>query len=83
MYKTGQSGRFLGRLLKPLLKNGLSLIKNLKLEPFKPLNLLNHFLIPLLLTAAASATDAAIQRKMLGSVLWRIWFIDKRRLPNN
>ena len=47
-----QSGGFLGRLLGPLLKTGLSLIKNV----IKPLA--KSFLIPLGLTAAASAADA-------------------------
>ena len=42
-----QSGGFLGRLLGPLLKTGLSLIKNV----IKPLA--KSFLIPLGLTAAA------------------------------
>ena len=44
-----QSGEFLGRLLGPLLKTGLSLIKNV----IKPLA--KNVLIPLGLTAAASA----------------------------
>ena len=47
-----QSGGFLSRLLGPLLKTGLSLIKNV----IKPLA--KSFLIPLGLTAAASAADA-------------------------
>ena len=49
-----QSGGFLGRLLGPLLKTGLPLIKNV----IKPLA--KSVLIPLALTAAASAADAAI-----------------------
>ena len=57
----GQSRRFLGNLLGPLLKIGLSLIGNL----LKPLA--KSFLIPLGLTAAASATDSAIHKKMFGS----------------
>ena len=61
LYKTGQSGRFLGRILEPLLKTGLPLIRNV----FKPLA--KSVLIPLGLTAAASATDAAIHKKMFGS----------------
>ena len=52
--KIGQSGAFLGRLLGPLLKTGLTLIGN-GLKPFAKSDL-----IPLGLTAAASATDAAI-----------------------
>ena len=50
--KMMQSGGFLGRLLGPLLKTGLPLIKNV----IKPLS--KSFLIPLGLTAAAA--DARI-----------------------
>ena len=53
-HKIGQSEGFLGRLLGPLLKTGLSLIRNV----FK--TLARSILIPLGLTAAASATDAVI-----------------------
>ena len=56
-----QSGGFLGRLLGPLLKTGLPLISNV----IKPLA--KSVLIPLGLTAAASAVDAGIHRKVLGS----------------
>ena len=56
-----QSGGFLGRLLGPLLKTGLQLIKNV----IKPLA--KSVLIPLGLTAAASAADAGIHKKILGS----------------
>ena len=49
-----QSGDFLGRFLGPLLKTGLPLIKNV----IKPLA--KSVLIPLGLTAAASAVDAGI-----------------------
>ena len=56
-----QSGGFLGKLLGPLLKTGLPLIKNV----IKPLA--KSVLIPLGLTAAASAADAGIQKKILGS----------------
>ena len=52
-----QSGGFLGRLLGPLLKTELPLIKNV----FKPLA--KSVLIPLGLTAAASAADAGIHKK--------------------
>ena len=52
-----QSGGFLGKLLGPLLKTGLPLIKNV----IKPLA--KSVLIPLGLTAAASAADAGIQKK--------------------
>ena len=61
MHKIGQSGGFLGRLLGPLLKTGLPLIGNV----LKPLA--KSVLIPLGLTAAASATDAAIHKKMFWS----------------
>ena len=56
-----QSGGFLGRLIGPLLKTGLPLIKNV----IKPLA--TSVLIPLRLTAAASAADAGIHKKILGS----------------
>ena len=56
-----QSGGFLGRLLGPLLKTGLPLMKNV----IKPLA--KSVLIPLGLTAAASAEDAGILKKILGS----------------
>ena len=56
-----RSGGFLSRLLGPLLKTGLPLIKNV----VKPLA--KSLLIPLRLTAAASATDAGIYKKILGS----------------
>ena len=55
-----QSGGFLGRLLGPLLKTGLPLIGNVKYKA-------KSVLIPLGLTTAASATDAAIHKKMFGS----------------
>ena len=51
------SGGFLGRLLVPLLKTGLPLIKNAN----KPLA--KSVLIPLGLTAAASVADARIHKK--------------------
>ena len=51
------SGGFLGRLLGPLLKTGLRLIKNV----IKPL--VKSVLIPLGLTAAASAADVGIYKK--------------------
>ena len=56
-----QSGGFLGKLLGPLLKTRLPLIKNV----IKPLA--KSVLIPLGLTAAASAADAGIHTKILGS----------------
>ena len=51
---------FLGRLFGPLLKTGLSLMKHV----LKPLT--KRVLIGLRLTAAASTTDAAIQKKSFG-----------------
>ena len=56
-----QSGGSLGRLLGPLLKTGLPLMKSL----IKPLA--KSVLIPLGLTASASAADAGIHKKILGS----------------
>ena len=56
-----QTGGFLSRLLGRLLKTGLPLIKNV----IKPLA--KSLLIPLGLTAAASAADAGINKKILGS----------------
>ena len=54
-----QSGGFLDRLLGPLLKERLHLIKNV----IKPLA--KNVLIPLGLTAPASAADAGIHKKNL------------------
>ena len=56
-----QSGGFLGRLLGLLLKTGLPLIKNVIKS------LAKSGLIPLGLTVAASAADAGIHKKVLGS----------------
>ena len=56
-----QSGGFLSRLLGPLLKTGLPLMKSV----IKPLA--KSVLIPLGLTAAAAAADAGIHKKILGS----------------
>ena len=61
MHKIGQSGGLLGRLLGPLLKTGLLLIGNVLKR------LAKSVLIPLRLTAAASATDAAIHKKITES----------------
>ena len=58
MHQIGQSGGFLGRLLEPLLKTGLPYFKNV----LKPL--VKNVLIPLGLTAAASATVAAISKNI-------------------
>ena len=56
-----QSGGFLSRLLGPLLKTGLPLTKNV----IKPLA--KSVSISLGLTAAVSAADAGIHKKILGS----------------
>ena len=56
-----QQGGFLGKLLGSLLKTGLLLMKSV-ITP-----LAKSVLIPLGLTAAASAADAGIHKKMLGS----------------
>ena len=61
LHKIGQPRGFLGRLSGLLLKAGLSLIGNV----LKPLA--KSDLIPLGLTATASATDAAIHKKFFGS----------------
>ena len=55
--KKKQSGGFLGRLLGPLLKIGLPLMKNV----IRPLA--KSVLIQLGLTAAASAADGGIHKK--------------------
>ena len=61
LHEIEQSGGLLGRFLRPLLKTGLPLIGNvLKL-------LTKCILIPLWLTAAASAADAGIHKKMFES----------------
>ena len=51
-----QLGGFLGRLPGPSLKTGLPLMKNV-LKPSA-----KSVLVPLVLTAATSATDSAIQK---------------------
>ena len=58
MHKKGQSGGFLGRLLGPLLKPGLPLMKNV----LKPLA--QRVLISLGLIVAALATSVAIDKKI-------------------
>ena len=60
MHKIGQSRGFPGRSLESLLKTGLLLIGNV-LKPFA-----EQVLIPLGLTAAVAATDAAIHKKIFG-----------------
>ena len=61
LHKIGQLGRFLGRHLGQLLKTGLSLMKNVVKS------LAKSVIIPLGLTAAASATDAAIEKIFFAS----------------
>ena len=61
LHKIVQSRGFLGRLLRPLLKTELSLIRNVLIP------LTKSILIPLGLIAAVSATDAAIHKNMFGS----------------
>ena len=56
-----QSGGFLSKLLGPLLKTGLPLIKNV----IKPIA--KGVLVPLGFTTAASAADAGIHKKILES----------------
>ena len=56
-----QSGGCLGKLLGPLLKTGLPLVKSVIIP------LTKSVLIPLGLTAAAAAVDAGIHKKILGS----------------
>ena len=56
-----QSGEFLGRLLGPLLKSELPLIKNV-IKPFA-----KSVLNPLGLAAAALAADTGIHIKVLAS----------------
>ena len=51
-----QSGGFLGKILGPLLKTGLPLLKSV----IKPLGLLG-------ITVASSAIDAGVQKKIYGS----------------
>ena len=51
-----QSGEFIGRILGPLLKTGLPLIKNVIKS------LAKSFLIPLRLTAAVLSADAGIHK---------------------
>ena len=58
LHEIEQSGRFLGRLLGPILKTGLPLIGNV-LTP-----LVKSVSIPLGLSATASAIDAAIQKQI-------------------
>ena len=60
MSKIIRLGRFYGRLLGPLMKDGLPLMKKV----IKPIT--KKVLTPLGLLAAALATDAAIQKEIQG-----------------
>ena len=71
-----QSRGFLGRLLGPLLKTGLALIKNV----IKPLA--KSVLIPLGLTAVASAADAGMHNKILGSGNMAILIISNNEMDD-
>ena len=62
LHKKRQSERFIGRLVRPLLKMVLPLMKNV----LKPLA--KSVLIPLGLTTAASVTHAAIQNRFFDKV---------------
>ena len=61
LFKMIQLEEFLGKVIGPLLKTGLPLMNNI----IKPLA--KSVLIPLKLTATASATDARIHKTILGS----------------
>ena len=58
-----QSGGFLGKLLGPLLKTGLPLLKSV----IKPLGLLG-------LTVASSATDVGVQKKKKKQTWFWLYF---------
>ena len=62
-----QSGGFLGKWLGPSLKTGLPLIKDV-IKPFA-----KSVLIPLRLTAAASAAHAGIHKKYFDLVIQQYW----------
>ena len=63
LHKMGQSGEFLGRFQRTLLKTDFPFMKNVLKT------LARSVLIPLGLTAASAATDAVIQKKVLEWVL--------------
>ena len=66
LHKIEQSGGFLGRPCGPLLKTKLFIMKNV----VKPLA--KSVLILLELTVGASATDAAIHKKIFGSGITKV-----------
>ena len=63
MHEIEQSGEFLGRILGPLLKSDWLLMENLLTSLAKSL------LIPSGLKLAASAADAAFEKKIFGSIM--------------
>ena len=69
--KTAQLGGFLNRLLGPLLKTGLTLIGTVLKS------LTKNVLVPLELTATASAIGTAIQKKLFGSGTTTLIFSNK------
>ena len=71
LHKMGQKGGFFGRLLGPLLKTGLPSIGNV----LKPLA--KSVLTLLGLTAAVSATNTAIHKKMFGSGNMKLTILNK------
>ena len=77
LHKIGQPGRFLCRMLGPLLKTVLPLLKN-SLKP-----LVKSVLIPFRLTRAASATDAAIQNNFFRSVMRTLIFSNEEYLKES
>ena len=70
MHQIGQSRGFLGSLLGPLLKAGFPLTENVLLCHCTNAPLAKSVLIPLRLTAAASATDAGIPKNIL-DLVWQ------------
>ena len=72
LHKIGKSGLLLGSLLGSLIKTGLPLTGNI----LKPLA--ESVLIPLVLTVAASATEAGIRQKMIGSGMTTLIISDKK-----
>ena len=72
LHKIRQSGGLLGRILGQSLKTGLPLIRDI----LKPLA--KSVLIHLGLTAAASATNAAIHKKLFGSGTTRLIVLNEK-----
>ena len=71
-----QLGGFFGRRLGPLLKSGLPLMKRV-IQP-----LVKSVLIPLGLTGAASAADAGIHKKILGSAHYATLIISNHEMED-